>query len=254
LKKTYIYADGWILAQHDGDYAASRYFYLHDRLGSVRQIVDSSGEVANCYYYTPCWYGWAGYLSDEEIDSYYCNVRQYNAARFMTRDPVRGTFREPMSLHPYLYGLNDPVNKTDPTGEFLGFLFGQGWGARMRASSFAMAGRAWAFAGRIYTAAMVRTIGIGMWMRELFGAGGARPGRITGYTRHGLHQAISREGVGVAVRAILDAVLHPTKVIHNPDGTIKYIGENATVILNKAGEVITTWAHGSEWWRWRVQP
>jgi len=245
LKKTYIYADGWILAQHDGDYAASRYFYLHDRLGSVRQIVDSSGEVANCYYYTPWggltgseteetvsnWYGWAGYLSDEEIDS-----------------------REPMSLHPYLYGLNDPVNKTDPTGEFLGFLFGQGWGARMRASSFAMAGRAWAFAGRIYTAAMVRTIGIGMWMRELFGAGGARPGRITGYTRHGLHQAISREGVGVAVRAILDAVLHPTKVIHNPDGTIKYIGENATVILNKAGEVITTWAHGSEWWRWRVQP
>jgi len=104
LKKTYIYADGWILAQHDGDYAASRYFYLHDRLGSVRQIVDSSGEVANCYYYTPWggltgseteetvsnWYGWAGYLSDEEIDSYYCNVRQYNAARFMTRDPVRG--------------------------------------------------------------------------------------------------------------------------------------------------------------------
>lgn len=30
--KTYIYANSQIIAQHDGDYLASRYFYLHDRL------------------------------------------------------------------------------------------------------------------------------------------------------------------------------------------------------------------------------
>ena len=38
IAKTYIYANSQILAQHDGDYDASRYFYLHDRLGSVRQL------------------------------------------------------------------------------------------------------------------------------------------------------------------------------------------------------------------------
>ena len=129
--KTYVHASNQIIAQHDGDYTPDRYFYLHDRLGSVRQIINSSGDVANCYYYTPWgsvtgsesdetvsnWYGWAGYLSDEEIGSYYCNARQYNAARFMTRDPVAGKFKEPMTLHKYLYCLNDPSNRIDPTGE-----------------------------------------------------------------------------------------------------------------------------------------
>ncbi|MDD5381972.1 MAG: hypothetical protein PHG53_10110 [Phycisphaerae bacterium] len=35
IKKTYIYADSQILAQHNGSYNAARFFYLHDRLGSV---------------------------------------------------------------------------------------------------------------------------------------------------------------------------------------------------------------------------
>src|SRR5205814_1528853 len=39
-------------------------------------------------------------------------------------------------------------------------------------------------------------------------------GRITGYTRHGLHQAISREDVGVSVRAILEAAA--AGVQHDP--------------------------------------
>jgi len=33
-----------ILAQHDGSYTANRYFYLHDRLGSVRAIIKQSGD------------------------------------------------------------------------------------------------------------------------------------------------------------------------------------------------------------------
>ena len=40
VMKTYIYADRQILAQHDGDSSDPRYFYLHDRLGSVRLIID----------------------------------------------------------------------------------------------------------------------------------------------------------------------------------------------------------------------
>ena len=36
--------------------------------------------------------------------------------RFTTRDPVRGRFKEPMSLHPYLYCQNDPINRVDLNG------------------------------------------------------------------------------------------------------------------------------------------
>ena len=51
--KTYIYANSQIIAQHDGKYDASRYFYLHDRLGSVRQLIDTSSNVKNMYTYEP---------------------------------------------------------------------------------------------------------------------------------------------------------------------------------------------------------
>ena len=41
--------------------------------------------------------------------------------RFTSRDPVTGKFKEPLSLHKYLYCLNDPVSKIDPKGEFASF-------------------------------------------------------------------------------------------------------------------------------------
>jgi len=36
--------------------------------------------------------------------------------RFTDRDPVDGEFEEPLSLHKYLYCLNDPINRIDPNG------------------------------------------------------------------------------------------------------------------------------------------
>jgi hypothetical protein len=53
IVKTYIYANSQIIAQHTGDHEADRYFYLHDRLGSVRQVIDTSGEVVHLYTYEP---------------------------------------------------------------------------------------------------------------------------------------------------------------------------------------------------------
>ena len=69
--------------------------------------------------------------------------------------------------------------------------------------------------------------------------------KITGYTRHGINQAISREGVGVSPRAILDAVRNPTSVGEQANGTIKYVGKDATVILNQEGKVVTTYSRGA---------
>ncbi len=38
--------------------------------------------------------------------------------RFTTRDPAEGTFAEPLTLHKYLYCLNDPANRVDLSGAY----------------------------------------------------------------------------------------------------------------------------------------
>lgn len=38
ILKTYIHANNQIIMQHNGNHTGSKYFYLHDRLGSVRQM------------------------------------------------------------------------------------------------------------------------------------------------------------------------------------------------------------------------
>jgi hypothetical protein len=71
-------------------------------------------------------------------------------------------------------------------------------------------------------------------------------GKLTGYTRHGLNQAIGRDGgIGVAPRAILDAVKSPVEVIQQSGGRTIYVGQNANVVLNQNGQVMTTWATNS---------
>ena len=132
--KTYLYAHAQILAQHDGHYAESIYFYLHDRLGSVRQVIDADGAVANTYTYEPFGLPFAsevaetvsnpwqftGQYFDAEIAQYYLRARMYDPAiyRFTGRDPDLGQWTEPLTLHRYLYCLNDPIDRIDLTGEF----------------------------------------------------------------------------------------------------------------------------------------
>jgi RHS repeat-associated protein len=87
------------------------------------------------------------------------------------------------------------------------------------------------------------TMGKGTLTVEMAPKGGGKVGgKITGYTDHGLKQAIGRDGGrGVHPEAILDAVRNPTKVVEQAGGTTKYIGEQGTVILNSEGKVVTTW-------------
>jgi RHS repeat-associated protein len=142
IVKTYFNAQGQTLMQRDGSQAAEddRYFYIHDRLGSVRQLVNTAGQVVNCYVYDPFGnaldtsgetqetienrFRFAGYKWDPITSMYNCNARWYDPvlARFTGRDPVLGKFAEPLTLHAYLYCLNDPINHIDPTGNTLGGL------------------------------------------------------------------------------------------------------------------------------------
>lgn len=67
-------------------------------------------------------------------------------------------------------------------------------------------------------------------------------GPITGHTQHGLMQSIMRnEGKGVHPAAIVDAVKNPQRIIQQTQGRIKYVGKDATVIVNQNGKIITTY-------------
>jgi len=133
IKKSYFYANGEVLMQYNGNHKADKYFYLHDRLGSVREIINTSGSVVHHYTYGP--FGqtiesshesqapsndflFTGQWFDPEIGQYYLRARQYDPVlmRFSSRDPVFGKFEEPMTLHKYLYCGNEPVNRIDPVG------------------------------------------------------------------------------------------------------------------------------------------
>jgi len=133
IEKTYIYANSQIIAQHDGAPATdNKYFYLHDRLGSVREIIDTDGYVVNTYTYQPFGqelvqeceetvsnpFRFTGQWYDPEISWYYMRARMYAPynRRFNSRDPVFGKFSEPLTLHPYLYCINEPINRIDPSG------------------------------------------------------------------------------------------------------------------------------------------
>ncbi|WP_242847863.1 polymorphic toxin-type HINT domain-containing protein, partial [Fervidicella metallireducens] len=75
-------------------------------------------------------------------------------------------------------------------------------------------------------------------------------GKVTGYTRHGINQAISRNNVGVKPSAILNILRNPKKVTINVEnGSIKLVGKEGVVVLNKAGKIITTWAKSSKYRR-----
>ena len=48
----------------------------------------------------------------------YLRARYYAPwqGRFITTDPFPGIYNQPATLHPYLYGVNNPVRYTDPSG------------------------------------------------------------------------------------------------------------------------------------------
>ncbi|MBN2590913.1 MAG: RHS repeat-associated core domain-containing protein, partial [Sedimentisphaerales bacterium] len=130
--KTYLYANEQIIAQHDGYWGQDVYFYLHDRLGSVRQMIDNQANVKNTYTYEPFGtpfasevtenvsnpWTYTGQYYDSEIAQYYLRARQYDPALycFGSRDPEEGGFMESLTLHRYLYCMNDPINQMDLTG------------------------------------------------------------------------------------------------------------------------------------------
>ncbi len=105
-------------------------YYVFDGHGSVRALTDMTGGVTDTYDYdafgnlihstgtTPNVYLYAGQQFDPELSLYYNRARYLSAStgRFWTADNFEGDPSAPASLHRYLYGSADPVNRRDPTG------------------------------------------------------------------------------------------------------------------------------------------
>ncbi|WP_342596956.1 peroxidase family protein [Cyanobacterium aponinum UTEX 3222] len=117
-----------VLAQEDGN--GDVVWLLRDYLGTIRDLVDNTGDVVNHLTYdsygnvvsetdatVDSRYRFTGREWDEEIDLYYYRARYYSGetGRFISVDPISfdsGTYN--------LYGYvdNNPVSNSDPLGQF----------------------------------------------------------------------------------------------------------------------------------------
>jgi len=112
----------------NGNFTTQIRYFDYDGHGSVRGLTDPSGNVTDTYDYdafgnlihqtgtTQNVYLYSGEQFDPDLNLYYNRARylKTNVARFMTRDFFEGNSRLPLSLHSYLYGNADPVNRRDP--------------------------------------------------------------------------------------------------------------------------------------------
>jgi RHS repeat-associated protein len=105
-------------------------FYGSDGNGNIRYLTDSSGAISDTYNYdafgdliastgtTDNTYRYTGEQYDANLGFYFLRARYMNpnTGRFWTRDSIEGNIYDPASLHKYTYAGNDPVNRTDPSG------------------------------------------------------------------------------------------------------------------------------------------
>jgi RHS repeat-associated protein len=120
---------------------STAYYYVTDVLGSIRQLVDASGNVQAQYDYDPYGnaskisgsvdsdIGYAGYFRHAASGLLFALYRAYDPAhaRWLNRDPAGEAAG--VNLYAYVYG--NPVSYLDPTGNFgvVGALIGGGLGA-----------------------------------------------------------------------------------------------------------------------------
>ena len=126
VKAAYVVGLTRISQDRDG----IRKFYLTDGIGSVRLLTDTNGTVTDRYNYdafgqlinstgsTPNRFLYTGEQFDKGLAAYYLRERHYqpSSGRFLSQDSVAPEFGQPQSVNRFVYALNDPANRTDPSG------------------------------------------------------------------------------------------------------------------------------------------
>jgi RHS repeat-associated protein len=111
---------------------ATRTWDMADALGSVHGSLDNLGVLSTSQQYDP-WgqptgtnqpapFGFTGEYQDGVSGLVYLRARWYHPGQgtLLGRDPFDGWATAPNSLHPYMYGANNPVTYGDPSGECYG--------------------------------------------------------------------------------------------------------------------------------------
>ncbi|WP_053520313.1 RHS repeat-associated core domain-containing protein [Stenotrophomonas maltophilia] len=258
------------------DAAAQTVTYVHtDVLGSVVAESDANGSVIKRHVYEPYGAvvggqvgdgpGYTGHVSDSSTGLSYMQQRYMDPQLgvFLSVDPVTA-YEQPIGqFNRYRYANGNPYRFTDPDGRESGAAFkvvndatngqpvtppprnpndrlGPAIGVALTAVLAAPVLAEVGLSAMANPAAVATAAEIGAGAAGVTGTSGALAGKITGYTKHGLNQAISRDGGrGVSPRAILSAVKEPVKVAEQAGGKTAYTGKDARVVLNGEGKVIT---------------
>ena len=141
--------------------SAQQMYYLPDHLGGTNVLTDKTGVKKEVMEYEPFGtfsrhdkYGtgaevaqfyFTGQKFDEESGLYYYNARYYDPGlgRFITADTiVQDPEGNPQTFNRYSYTGNNPVNYTDPTGHFFGFIIATIVKAVMAAATYIAANAA----------------------------------------------------------------------------------------------------------------
>jgi RHS repeat-associated protein len=131
---------------------AQSFYYHADGLGSITELTNQSGVVAQRYTYSSFGkiesqldpnfiqpYRFTSREFDADMAEYYYRDRTYNGntGRFVQEDPILRAnhprfsyllpllLRNPQMFHPYLYVGNNPIKYTDPLGQTV--FCGSGW-------------------------------------------------------------------------------------------------------------------------------
>jgi len=112
--------------------SAFDYFYNLDGLGSVSNLTNVNGTVEETYSYdawgnaltatgsvgTKNKFRFTGQALDPASGLYFLRARYYDqtSGRFLSKDRVPGFATYPISLHRYIYALNNPTKFVDPSG------------------------------------------------------------------------------------------------------------------------------------------
>ncbi len=131
VTKTYTYGLQRISENQLVSGAWTPTFYGYDGHGNVRFTTNAAGTVGNTYQFDAFGmsiassgtianaYLYSGERFDSSLSLYHLRARYYNTltGRFETMDPVAGKIFDPKTLHKYVYAGNNPVNRSDPTGQ-----------------------------------------------------------------------------------------------------------------------------------------
>jgi RHS repeat-associated protein len=219
-------------------------YYHTDMLGTTRFVTTLSGQPTDetvytafgekvcslpggdCTNTTDHRYGYAGAFGYQstindttgvaDFPFLHVGARYYDPAigRFLQRDPIgiEG------GLNVYAYVRNGPTKRIDPSGLSTNNPGGAG--------SHTPGGMK----------EVIETV------KDMGDFGGRK---INGYTKHAINQAICRGGKGVATKAILEAIKSGVWQA-GKNGTAKYVGKFATLIMRGDGTIITVYATCAE--------